>query len=320
MRTMTSVVLGEHSSSWPLPSGIPDREEIKQNGSPHPNGPGVDAANVARSASSNELASLSRSAVTSNGVSLPRTLSENVLTGLNGQSPRAGYNGDLEDREKKPRNKDQWKVEGRKVAGLASTSEAAEAQSALDSPDTTEDDGLEMRKMKGSWPPAADGKRRSMSRSLSRLARRSWMSSSRSPSPSPSDHLRAENGSTLSKTPSLTSTSSSSSVLNAQESPMASRQSAKGQRRPTSTLMDKVDSEPTVPSVPTIPKSFSSDRLPIVRSKATEKTPTLPASVSVERLQNMGIETSRKKDELWGAFRTLDGDFQKHVTFISVRL
>ncbi|KAI4196742.1 MAG: hypothetical protein LQ346_003165 [Caloplaca aetnensis] len=92
---------------------------------------------------------------------------------------------------------------------------------------------------------------------------------------------------------------------------MASRPPAKGQRRPLGTLMNKKASEPTIPSVPSIPTFFPAKKSPAVGNRATAKTPTNPALASVERAQNTGIETSHKKDDLWGAFRTLDGDYQK---------
>ncbi|KAL8763752.1 MAG: hypothetical protein Q9184_000544 [Pyrenodesmia sp. 2 TL-2023] len=76
---------------------------------------------------------------------------------------------------------------------------------------------------------------------------------------------------------------------------MTSRPPAKGQRRPLRTLLNRVASEPSIPSVPSIPPSFPTD------NKATTRTTTNPTSASAERLQNMGIETLRKKDDLWGA-------------------
>ncbi|KAL9598379.1 MAG: hypothetical protein Q9219_004541 [cf. Caloplaca sp. 3 TL-2023] len=47
------------------------------------------------------------------------------------------------------------------------------------------------------------------------------------------------------------------------------------------------------------------------------KRPTVPPSASIERFQWLGIESPRKKDELWGAFRTLDGDYRKFQSRIS---
>ncbi|KAL8945018.1 MAG: hypothetical protein Q9216_000002 [Gyalolechia sp. 2 TL-2023] len=53
------------------------------------------------------------------------------------------------------------------------------------------------------------------------------------------------------------------------------------------------------------------DKLPLVRNRALERAPAVPTSASVDRLQGLGTESSRKKDDLWSEFRALDGDFQK---------
>lgn len=294
---MTAIAAGEHSSSWPLPSGFPDSKGSVTYEHHQSDRSDFGSATVIRSASSNELASLSGTNGTSTRSSLRRNLSENVLASPDGPSAITAYSL---INEEKHENEDLAIGKGRK-AGLVSRSEVGVPQIPLDSPDILEEDALEMNKVKASWPLAADGKRRSMSRSLSRLARRSWMSSSRSPSPSPSKQSRTENGSILSESPSLTSLSSSSSALNTQEPPMASRPPAKGQRRPLGTLMNKKASEPTIPSVPSIPTFFPAKKSPAVGNRATAKTPTNPALASVERAQNTGIETSHKKDDLWGA-------------------
>ncbi|KAK8238346.1 hypothetical protein HDK90DRAFT_502766 [Phyllosticta capitalensis] len=57
---------------------------------------------------------------------------------------------------------------------------------------------------------------------------------------------------------------------------------------------------PTSPSK----SSFSTDRLPsLLRSP--------PSSESIPPLKTFSLDTPKKKDELWGQFRSLDGDFQK---------
>ncbi|KAI4927868.1 hypothetical protein J4E85_006381 [Alternaria conjuncta] len=68
-------------------------------------------------------------------------------------------------------------------------------------------------------------------------------------------------------------------------------------------------------NLPSVPKSFSTEKLPHYPQNHNPVSPThivppLPRDVSAEKLK--GIKTEpRKKDELWTAFRTLDGDLRK---------
>ena len=83
--------------------------------------------------------------------------------------------------------------------------------------------------------------------------------------------------------------------------------------RPLSLLLsgssDKDESHP--PPMPLLPKSFSTDRLPTLKtpSLGSERVPPLPRTLSSEKL--LKTEFGRKKDELWSAFRHLDGEYQK---------
>ncbi|KAI9661198.1 MAG: hypothetical protein M1821_009525 [Bathelium mastoideum] len=80
--------------------------------------------------------------------------------------------------------------------------------------------------------------------------------------------------------------------------------------RPSSlTLAEKSKSHP--PPIPSLPKSFSTDRLPILKtpSSGTDRVPPVPRSISSEKL--LKTDFGRKKDELWSVFRTLDGEYQK---------
>lgn len=179
---------------------------------------------------------------------------------------------------------------------------------------------------------ATERKGPSVAGSISSLARRSWIGESRSPSPSPTrTRLRKE------KAPGAESThhvNGSSPAINVETSSLSAakvkddvqKPSSNGQvnrslsrrnsvlslsRRPLSSLLSKAPtSEP--PSVPPIPKSYSTDRLPLSSKQSTSsKTPAVPKSLSSERLQGLGAETPRRKDELWSLFRTLDGEYQK---------
>ena len=174
----------------------------------------------------------------------------------------------------------------------------------------------------------------SVAESISTLARKSWISQSRSPSPSPTktrrrketalgtDSTRHVNGSS----PAVDAITSSSSPAEVKDNTpeYSSNGHAKGgiprrnsvlarSRRPLSSFMGKASS-PETPSVPPIPTSYSTDRLPLSTIQSTSsKPPAVPNSWSSERLQGLGTETPRRKDELWGAFRTIDGEYQKWV-------
>ena len=173
-----------------------------------------------------------------------------------------------------------------------------------------------------------DPKTRSVTSSLSTLARKSFISPSRSPSPSRGKHIdegydndgvlkvMALPGSTTVRERSL----DTEQLVSQGDSRMIKRRNTltgKKPKRPLSALLGKpaTSFDGESPVVPAIPKSFSSDRLPslVQRHSPLEKQPTIPRSKSSERLQTPLLDTPRKKDELWSNFRTLDGEFQKYV-------
>ncbi|KAK4619332.1 UPF0592 membrane protein [Fulvia fulva] len=73
--------------------------------------------------------------------------------------------------------------------------------------------------------------------------------------------------------------------------------------------------EHVVPVVPALPKSFSTDKLPNLRSSSpmSDRAAPMPRLVSSEKLHQPSplSGVTRKKDELWNVFRTLEGDFTK---------
>lgn len=169
----------------------------------------------------------------------------------------------------------------------------------------------------------------SVTRSLSGFGRKSWMSASRSPSPSTRKGWKGtqdEETSTLQSSGHHSSPPRSMQIdgkVDRDEAPESagspSRNASvisKRTRRPLSTFLQKLPGEPDLvrrPSFSSIRKSLSSDKLPSLSSStvSAERVPPMPRSMSTERSQHMGYDTPRKKDELWTAFRTLDGDFQK---------
>lgn len=67
------------------------------------------------------------------------------------------------------------------------------------------------------------------------------------------------------------------------------------------------------PPMPSMPMSFSTDRLPTFRSNLPlpDRAAPMPRILSNERASAPGSMLTRKKDELWTVFRTLDGDYTK---------
>ncbi|KAL0264224.1 hypothetical protein SLS55_000171 [Diplodia seriata] len=76
---------------------------------------------------------------------------------------------------------------------------------------------------------------------------------------------------------------------------------------------------PSMPASPQLGQSFSTDRLPtLMRSPPSQESviPPVPRTVNHEKLKTFSLETPKKKDELWGQFRSLDGDYQKFVIVV----
>lgn len=171
-------------------------------------------------------------------------------------------------------------------------------------------------------------KPKSVSGSLARLKRQSWIASSRSPSPN-NRKLIEQRPSTaegeIYSSPTSSPLTVSAGFANVsstphRHSPVATEQhdfERQRSRRPISSYLSMTSLSDASHKVPGIPKSFSTDRLPLSRTHtSSEKPPRLPDSKSFERLNAMGTESPRRKDELWSAFRSLDADFQKYVKFI----
>ncbi|TKA28397.1 hypothetical protein B0A50_03864 [Salinomyces thailandicus] len=74
------------------------------------------------------------------------------------------------------------------------------------------------------------------------------------------------------------------------------------------------DGVPPVPKVPAMLKSFSSDKLLTYRTVIDRAAP-VPRLLSSDRVPSGGVSMPiRKRDELWSAFRGLDGDYTKFVS------
>lgn len=80
------------------------------------------------------------------------------------------------------------------------------------------------------------------------------------------------------------------------------------------TAEDKSAKIPPVPAMPKLPKSFSTDRLPVVRvgTGSTDRAAPMPKMLTPDKEHRSSpLSIMKKKDELWGVFRSLDGDYAK---------
>lgn len=165
------------------------------------------------------------------------------------------------------------------------------------------------------------GKTRSVTSSVSRFARQSWIRPSRSPSPSRrrAQERNGNGGDALGDHPERDPLStwaadgSTNAASHTSGQPESESVRHTKSRRPLSSFISPKSSENRAPSVPPIPKSYSTDRLPSSSAHTSaEIPPNLPKSRSYERLQINVTESPKRKDDLWSAFRALDGDFQKY--------
>ena len=100
--------------------------------------------------------------------------------------------------------------------------------------------------------------------------------------------------------------------------------SRKKSRNAGSTWSGREDDDTPIPPVPALPhhvpsmpKSFSTDRLPTFRSHTPQFDRAAPAPrlVSSDRQASGGLTMPmRRRDELWSVFRTLDGDYTKFAS------
>lgn len=257
--------------------------------------------------------------------SIRRSFSENVLAnakvtpGHQG-SVKANSNGQLKER----RLKNQPGSFKRRSAPMRSNSKVTVAKFTVGDDPSIED--AEWKEGQDRATTDRERVKRSVSGTISKFARRSWISTaSRSPSPSPnkkgnrlentvSSTSSPGNGRPPSRSPSEIQIEIADSSENGSACGPTRRNSLLGKkaRRPLSAMLSRGPGE-DAPSVPPIPKSFSTDRLPTLdhNPSVLDEAPALPKSASFERLQNMGVDTPRRKDELWGAFRHLDGEYHK---------
>ncbi len=266
--------------------------------------------------------------VTSGGIK--RTFSENVLATLDvTEEGVSSADTDLSTSQKRGDSPTGNSLDRRKSARPVVKPKITISKFALSDEQGKDDTAYESRGTVKARKSDREIISRSVSRSLSGFARKSWISGSRSPSPdtrSGQDFIQDGATSDLQASglsrcpPKLLQTDKTVEKSEAPES--AKSPSRKGTvlnkktRRPLSAFLQKSTAEtilPRSPSLTSLRKSLSSDKLPSLDRSlpSSERIPPMPRSMSTERLQSMGVDMSKKKDELWSAFRALDGDFHK---------
>lgn len=279
---------------------------------------------ITRSASYAELPSAIISTITPQRAnSLSRSFSENVLINVPGNvSGTSSTTQESGDTPKKRRSL-------RRLGSMKRKSTQKESDSytiskfTTGADETSEDSAYEPSAPRSEQTQEREHKTRSVSGSVKNFARKSWISASRSPSPSPS-RSRSRKAMGVEVKP-LTavlkanareeaSCNITNGHVNGHVNGITRKDNvlSKRSRRPLSSLLGK-NSISDTPSVPPIPRSFSTDKLPSLKHKSStlSNAPPLPKTASSDRLQGLGVESPRKKDALWSTFRTLDGEYQK---------
>ena len=174
-------------------------------------------------------------------------------------------------------------------------------------------------------PEPAQPSSMSPARSLTRLRRKSWISPSRSSSPTKdgdaagkTDRSRGiPTGHSPKKSPGLSVRIPGDSKANDSDGASTSkgRVLTKKPKPPVSGLSNTTPAPTLIdsnhPPPPPVPKSFSTEKLPTLGQSPATPThvPPLPKTL-VDKVKGSKKEP-RKRDELWSVFRTLDGDLRK---------
>lgn len=288
---------------------------------------GFEVIPIPRSASYAHVPSLTQPNTTPDSVGIKRTFSENVLANPKANAFRQSFirhgSGDGEEQHEYTNGRD---LVQRQSTRSATSPKITVSKFTLATDQSTGDAAYEPNEGKPKVIVDHDGKLRSVSGTLSSLARKSWISASRSPSPNKRENPK-DGSVTIDRSPSSASSGSRSVVVTQSDTAKGVAEDhimkplrrssflGKKSRRPLSAFLGRSSPEPRTPPVPSIPKSYSTGRLPSLMNNhsSSEKPPVMPKSLSSERLQAMGMDFPRRKDELWTNFRALDGDFQKSV-------
>ncbi|TVY15300.1 UPF0592 membrane protein [Lachnellula arida] len=169
---------------------------------------------------------------------------------------------------------------------------------------------------------------KSVSASFATFARKSWMNSSRSPSPNripgkeiDKDGQTADETNTsgnarprpisrrsLGLSPRLDKAPSNKSSDTSPKPAKTGSSLMKLKQRPQSVLMNFTTFASTNSSTSSLPSS-SMDTRSTPRT-STDKIPPIPRAPSAEKLQSL-VDGAKRRDELWSAFRSIENDFSK---------
>jgi hypothetical protein len=172
-----------------------------------------------------------------------------------------------------------------------------------------------------------ENKAKPLSESFATFARKSWMTSSRSPSPNrTADTSTEEEGlAEDSKTTGITIPTRRLSIVPNPKLDKSRRSKTaenltvpstkpgppvgKTKQRPQSVIMSLKNFASANSSASSLPGS-SVDTRSTPRT-SIDRVPPLPTAPSSERLQQLGSEISKRRDELWSAFRSIENDYTK---------
>lgn len=186
-----------------------------------------------------------------------------------------------------------------------------------------QDEAVEVPETRPPEPIARPSKARSMSGRLANFARKPWISSADSRSPSPSAKsakhrsFPSDDESPTRSRPSSRSAKTGSATDSDVAVPSRRRTVLyKRPRRPVIAVVAKSQEDNmSVPSSPSTQSPRSKGSLENLSASLHVSTPVLPARVkaaaSTASSFSSHLEPTQKRDELWGAFRGLEADFQK---------
>jgi Protein of unknown function (DUF1765) len=204
-------------------------------------------------------------------------------------------------------------------------------------PSEDEDSEKDVKKRRGDSGDAAGSIARSMTGSIRSFARRSWLPSSRSSSPAKQDENDFEKKRSWS--PAKKAAAAAADAITVPK-PVASRSpspSSRGQDEDSKGSRGSTQSDPAHSlssaslrnksesslkrfsrrsSFSSLRSSASSNNL--YKSMAKENIPPLPSSLSSDKLSSLNIE-HKKKDPLWTAFRSIEGEYTTFQSKTSIQ-
>ena len=247
--------------------------------------------------------------------SIRRSLSENVIA----VAVTTGSGDELDSRLRKDKSKSQGVNEEQDVSlKRRRSSRNVVPKFTIGAEQSAEDSADESRSKEDGGLNESEYKRRSFSGSITKLARRSWINSSRSPSPAPNrrrSYIESKSAPAHNYEDQSSAKQSGPEITPTRPSEGLTRRPSLLARKSKQQIASLINRKSIIDTpVPPIPKSYSTEKLPSLKHKASNLSdvPAVPSSTSsFERLQNAKIETPRKRDELWSGFRNLDGEFHK---------